>query len=98
MWVTSFLSTTFILICSQEMKLVSVPEMGYHAKDLKGEIWVRGHGVFKGYLKDQAKTDETLTSDGWLKTGDIGTLDPSGRLSIVDRKKNIFKLAQGTLK
>jgi long-chain acyl-CoA synthetase len=78
-----------------ELKLVSVPEMNYHAKDLKGEVWVRGHGVFLGYLKDQKKTDETITADKWLQTGDIGTLDKYGRLSIVDRKKNIFKLAQG---
>jgi long-chain acyl-CoA synthetase len=69
--------------------------MNYHAKDLKGEVWVRGHGVCRGYLKDKAKTDETITEDGWLKTGDIATLDKFGRLSIVDRKKNIFKLAQG---
>jgi long-chain acyl-CoA synthetase len=55
----------------QELKLVSVPDMNYHAKDLKGEVWVRGYGVFKGYFKDKAKTDETLTQDGWLKTGGI---------------------------
>jgi long-chain acyl-CoA synthetase len=69
--------------------------MGYHAKDLKGEIWVRGNGVFKGYFKDKAKTEETITPDGWLKTGDIGAIDKFGRVSVVDRKKNIFKLAQG---
>jgi long-chain acyl-CoA synthetase len=77
------------------MKLVSVPDMGYHAKDLKGEIWLRGNGVFKGYFKDPEKTAETITADGWLKTGDIGVLDNYGRLYIVDRKKNLFKLAQG---
>ena len=77
------------------MKLVSVPEMNYLAKDLKGEVWVRGPNVFAGYLKDKAKTEEAVTSDGWLKTGDIGAIDQVGHLSIVDRKKNIFKLAQG---
>ena len=69
--------------------------MGYLAKDLKGEIWVRGYGVFKGYFKDPEKTKDTITEDGWLKTGDIGTIDSIGHLSIVDRKKNIFKLSQG---
>lgn len=82
-------------LCNTEIKLVSVPEMQYHAKDLKGEIWARGPGVFKGYHKDLAKTKETITSDGWLMTGDIGTIDSVGHLSIVDRKKNIFKLSQG---
>ena len=91
----SFNSNPLFHIHSMELKLVSVPEMNYHAKDLKGEVWVRGHGVFLGYLKDKKKTDETITPDKWLQTGDIGTLDKSGRLSIVDRKKNIFKLAQG---
>ncbi|KAJ3255906.1 Long chain acyl-CoA synthetase 7 peroxisomal [Boothiomyces macroporosus] len=80
---------------SCEIKLVSVPEMNYHAKDLKGEVWIRGPTVFKGYLKDKEKTADTITPDGWLKTGDICTLDKDGRLFIVDRKKNIFKLAQG---
>jgi long-chain acyl-CoA synthetase len=38
-------------VCNTEVKLVSVPEMGYHAKDLKGEIWARGPGVFKGIFE-----------------------------------------------
>ena len=44
-----------------EIKLVSVPEMNYHAKDLKGEVWIRGPCVFGGYFKDEAKTKETVT-------------------------------------
>jgi long-chain acyl-CoA synthetase len=80
---------------SCEIKLVSVPEMRYHAKDNRGEVWCHGYNVFKGYLKDPAKTAEVLTPDGWLKTGDIGSIDAKGRLSIIDRKKNIFKLSQG---
>ncbi|KAJ3237601.1 Long-chain-fatty-acid--CoA ligase 5 [Chytriomyces hyalinus] len=83
------------VLTSLELKLVSVPEMNYFAKDNKGEVWARGPTVFKGYFKDEAKTREAVTEDGWLKTGDIGRLDELGRLYIIDRKKNIFKLSQG---
>jgi HIP---CoA ligase len=56
----------------------------------EGEVLVRGYSVMQGYLDDPAATAEAIDSDGWLHTGDLGTLDSSGRLRIVGRKKDMF--------
>uniref|UniRef100_A0A4W5NS85 Arachidonate--CoA ligase n=1 Tax=Hucho hucho TaxID=62062 RepID=A0A4W5NS85_9TELE len=77
------------------VKLVDVTEMNYFAANGEGEVCVKGPNVFKGYLNDPEKTKEALDQDGWLHTGDIGKWLPNGILKIVDRKKHIFKLAQG---
>uniref|UniRef100_A0A4W6G4C4 Long-chain-fatty-acid--CoA ligase n=1 Tax=Lates calcarifer TaxID=8187 RepID=A0A4W6G4C4_LATCA len=77
------------------VKLVDVPEMNYLAVNGEGEVCVKGTNVFLGYLKDPEKTAETIDEDGWVHTGDIGKWLPNGTLKIVDRKKHIFKLAQG---
>ena len=62
----------------------------------RGEVQVKGPGVFVGYYKQEDATRDTMTADGWLKTGDAGLVDPRGQLAIIDRAKDVGKLADGT--
>src|SRR5438046_557454 len=63
-----------------------------------GEVQFRSPGMFVGYFKDQAKTAETMTSDGYVKTGDAGFFDENtGHLKIIDRAKDVGRLADGTM-
>jgi len=91
-----------------EIRLQDVPDMGYLQTDTKhgegakamackgrGEICFRGTNIFKGYYKMPDKTAEAIDAEGWLHSGDIGLWTEDGRLKIIDRKKNIFKLQQG---
>jgi acyl-CoA synthetase (AMP-forming)/AMP-acid ligase II len=55
-----------------------------------GEIVVRGYNVMQGYFEDPERTAETIDADGWLHTGDIGTMDADGYVAITDRKKDMF--------
>lgn len=63
------------------------------AKD--GEILVKGPNVMKGYFKDEKKTKEAFTKDGYFHTGDVGQIDHEGFLKITDRKKQMFKTSGG---
>jgi long-chain acyl-CoA synthetase len=55
-----------------------------------GEIWVKGANVFPGYWHDDEATQRALTTDGWLRTGDIAVADDDGYLTIVDREKDLI--------
>jgi len=89
-------------IPSCEVKLKDVSEMKYFSTDMedgkpmpRGEIMSKGNNLFKGYFKSEDKTKEAFDEEGWFLTGDIGKIHPNGALQIIDRKKNMFKLAQG---
>ncbi|MBQ8957636.1 MAG: acyl--CoA ligase [Bacteroidales bacterium] len=71
---------------------------GYPEQELKvvdGELWIRGDNLFLGYYGDPEKTAEVMTSDGWLKTGDLVRFDEDGYMYIVGRIKNLIILANG---
>ncbi|CAI4059862.1 hypothetical protein N7582_001477 [Saccharomyces uvarum] len=81
---------------SAECRLKSVPEMGYYAdKDLKGELQLRGPQIFERYFKNPIETAKVIDQDGWFSTGDVALIDVKGRITVIDRVKNFFKLAHG---
>ena len=79
-----------------KIELCNVPEMGYFTTDTppKGEICVKTLTMIPGYYKNDEVTNEKF-QDGYFLTGDIGIMHSTGQVNIIDRKKSIFKLAQG---
>lgn len=60
------------------------------APGAEGEIWFRGFNVMRGYLDDPQETARTITTEGWLRTGDVGVMDTDGYVRITDRIKDMF--------
>ncbi|KAF9299428.1 putative fatty-acid--CoA ligase FadD10, partial [Linnemannia elongata] len=57
----------------------------------RGEIWIRGLNVMKGYRNNEKATRETIDSEGWLHTGDVAVVDTRGNFFVVDRLKELIK-------
>lgn len=74
---------------STEIRLVDPETLEDVPRGHEGELWVRGPQVFQGYWQRPDETARALTADGWLRTGDIATVDDAGFLQVVDRLKEV---------
>ncbi len=80
------------LLADTEARLVD-PDTGADAAEgARGELWIRGPQVMKGYLNNPQATAETIDAEGWLHTGDIAVRDDDGHFFIVDRLKELIKV------
>ncbi|MBA2965323.1 MULTISPECIES: AMP-dependent synthetase/ligase [Ramlibacter] len=92
---------TAVFVCLQpddqaRADTVGVPIQGVEIKVAdNGEILVRSPGLLKGYYKNAQATAEVLTNDGWYHTSDAGFIDAQGHLKIIDRVKDVGRLAGG---
>jgi long-chain acyl-CoA synthetase len=83
---------------NSELRLLDVPDMEYMSTDLphpRGELLIRSTSQFKEYFRNPEETAKAIDEDGWFHTGDICSIDELGRFKIIDRRKNVLKLAQG---
>jgi acyl-CoA synthetase (AMP-forming)/AMP-acid ligase II len=77
-------------IAGVEVKCVDPATEQEVDRGLEGEIWVRGYNVMKGYLDMPAASQQAITAEGWLRTGDIGVMDSNDYLRITDRLKDMY--------
>lgn len=94
---------TSVFVCVQSDGQVRSDTVGPPVKGVdirvseNGEIQIKSPGMFKGYYRNPEATAESYTPDGWYRTGDAGYLDTDGQLKIIDRAKDVGKLADGSL-
>lgn len=79
-----------------KVRLRDLPELGYvtSSNPPRGEICFKGASVMDGYFNNPELNEQSF-EDGWLLSGDVGEIDADGRIKIIDRAKNLFKLDHG---
>ncbi len=87
--------TTFLRSTGPALKGVQLRIADPHPDTGEGEIQAKGPNIYKGYWRDEARTKETFTDDGWFRTGDLGYFDAKGRLFIRGRSKTMILGASG---
>ncbi len=75
-----------------EVKILDIDTGAECGPDERGDICIRGPGMLTGYYKDPAKTAESIDSDGWLHTGDLGSIDMNGQIMFHGRTKDMLKV------
>jgi len=94
---------TAVFVCMQPDNQVRADTVGVPCRDVEirvegsGEILVRSPGLLKEYYKNPEATQAVKTADGWYRTGDAGFLDDQGHLKIIDRAKDVGRLADGAM-
>ncbi|KAJ2951620.1 hypothetical protein O0L34_g13777 [Tuta absoluta] len=78
-------------ISNTELKIVDAQSKSLGPNEV-GELWIRGPQVMKGYRNNPEATHDTITEDGWLKSGDLGFMEENGTVTIVDRLKELIKV------
>lgn len=81
-------------ISNVEIKIAAIddPQLKGVDTNVPGELFIRGPNVMKGYFNNEEATKATITSDGWLRSGDIATYDDKGLFYITDRIKELIKV------
>lgn len=93
----------FLYVTCQKNDAVRADAVGPAAPNVdirisdSGEVLFKSPGMFAGYFKQDDKTAEVLTKDGFIRTGDAGFVDTDGQLKIIDRAKDVGKLTSGAL-
>jgi acyl-CoA synthetase (AMP-forming)/AMP-acid ligase II len=83
--------TIGVTVPNMECRVVDVETGEDVEQGERGELWMRGPNVMKGYLNNEEATKGTIDEDGWLHTGDVAIVDEDGYFSIVDRVKELIK-------